>query len=429
LALSDNKNFDTKMLTGDKTKTDGKKIYDAIETYLTKVEVSPDVKRDAVLAQFSLLKTNTKLNEIDRRLGKTPLRYFAEYIADNILNQVIKNSPEDVLGRFYGEFIKYSGGDGQSLGIVLTPRHITDLFCDLVDIKPDDILFDPCCGTGGFLIAGMHRMVEQAKDKNQEKNIKRDQIHGVEVKPNMFAIATTNMILRGDGKSNLESADFLEQSTEDFKKKKFTVGFMNPPYSQAKSKDTAHLSEINFIRHLLDSMENKGRVVVIVPQSTMVGKTKEDQKVKELILKQHTLEGVITLNKETFYRVGTNPCIAVFTAGIQHPKDKFVKFINYDDDGYVIKKHIGLSRTERAVAQHQKLMDVWRNGGDAETKFMVKSKIEAEDEWLHSFYYFNDEIPTAADFEKTMADYLTFEFNMITHGRGYLFGMEGGKNE
>ena len=51
----------------------------------------------------------------------------------------------------------------------------------------------------------------------------------------------------------------------------------------------------------------------------------------------------------------------------------------------------------------------------------IAGTIEADDEWLHSFYYFNEEIPSEEDFEKTMADYLTFEFNMITHGRGYLF--------
>ncbi|MDR1207065.1 MAG: SAM-dependent methyltransferase [Rickettsiales bacterium] len=425
LALSDEKNFKIADLTGDATRTDGDKIYSAVEAYLEKVKVSPRVKKDKVLAQFIIVKTNTKLNEIDKRLGETPLKYFTKYINDNVLHQVVKNSPEDVLGRFYGEFIKYSGGDGKGLGVVLTPRHITELFCDLADVKPDDIVFDPCCGTGGFLIAAMHRMLSAVKSDKDKLHIKQEQIFGVEIRPDMFAIATTNMILRGDGKSNLEAADFLEIRTSELKENHFTVGFMNPPYSQAKTKDTAHLSEINFIEHLLDSMQKNARVVVIVPQSTMVGKTKEDKAIKESILNHHTLEGVITLNKETFYRVGTNPCIAVFTAGVPHNPNKFVKFINYEDDGYAVNKHIGLVRTERATERHQKLMDVWRNGGDDETKFMVKAKnITADDEWLHSFYYFNDEIPTAADFEKTMADYLTFEFNMITHGRGYLFGME-----
>ena len=67
----------------------------------------------------------------------------------------MSNGREDYLGRFYGEFVSYSGGDGQALGVVLTPRHITELFCELVDLKPTDVIFDPCCGTGGFLISGI----------------------------------------------------------------------------------------------------------------------------------------------------------------------------------------------------------------------------------------------------------------------------------
>jgi hypothetical protein len=67
------------------------------------------------------------------------------------------------------------------------------------------------------------------------------------------------------------------------------------------------------------------------------------------------------------------------------------------------------------------LLDCWLHGKPAETRFMVQTTIEASDEWLHSFYYFNDEIPTEADFEKTIADYLTFEFSMIMQGREYLF--------
>ncbi|MDR0942023.1 MAG: N-6 DNA methylase [Holosporales bacterium] len=281
------------------------------------------------------------------------------------------------------------------------------------------------CGTGGFLIAGMRRMLGLAKDDEQQKqDIKKNRIHGIEIRPDMFAIATTNMILRGDGKSNLELADFLKYPLEKLKEKKFTVGFINPPYSQAKTKNTSHLSEINFIERLLDSMSEKGRVVAIVPQSTMVGKTKKDKEVKESILKRHTLKGVITLNKNTFYHVGTNPCIVVFEAGVPHDEEKLTKFINFEDDGFVVKKHIGLVQTERADEQRKKLINVWRNDHDADSEFMVKAKIKPDDEWLHSFYYFNDEPPTEADFEKTMADYLTFEFNMIMRGRGYLFGIE-----
>ena len=419
LALREDDNI-ADQLKGDTLKTDGNIIFDALSTHMTRVEVKPETKKEQVLAQFDIIKNRTLLNQIDERLEKTPLKYFTEFLQKNVYASVVANSTEDVLGRFYGEFIRYSGGDGQTLGVVLTPSHITEIFCDLVDLKPSDIVFDPCCGTGGFLVAAMHKMLEQAKPEEVE-TIKRDRIHGIEIREDMFSIATTNMILRGDGKSNLIKNDFLKRDTKSMRANNYSVGFMNPPYSQAKGKDTAHLSEIHFIEHLLDGLADNGRCVIIVPQSTMVGKTSEDKKVKKRILTKHTLEGVITLNKETFYGVGTNPCIAIFTAHKPHSEKKFCKFINYEDDGFTVRKHIGLVETERAKERKAHLLNCWLHDAPAETKFMVKTTIEPEDEWLHSFYYFNDEIPKAEDFENTIADYLTFEFNMIMQGRSYLF--------
>jgi len=424
LALKDD-SFIIESLTGDTLKTDGQKIYDALSTYMTRVKVQPETKKERILNQFTIIKDRPLLNTIDERLQKTPLKYFTEYINNNILKSVLFNSTQDVLGRFYGEFIRYSGGDGQTLGVVLTPHHITQLFCDLIDIQPTDIVFDPCCGTGGFLIAAMHNMIEKAPEMRE--TITKDLIHGIEIREDMFSIATTNMILRGDGKSNLICADFLKRSVSELRQKKYSVGLMNPPYSQAKGKDTSHLSEIRFIKHLLDGLADGGRCVVIVPQSTMVGKTKEDKLVKHEILKKHTLEGVITLNKETFYRIGTNPCIAVFTAHKPHSKEKHCKFINFEDDGFAINKHIGLVETERAKERKAHLISCWCWDAPAESKFMVKTTIEPEDEWLHSFFYFNDEIPSDDELEMAMADFLTFEFGMITHGKGYLFGLEVNK--
>lgn len=125
----------------------------------------------------------------------------------------------------------------------------------------------------------------------------------------------------------------------------------------------------------------------------------------------------------TFYGVGTNPCIGIFTAGIPHSKTKKAKFINFENDGFIVSKHIGLIDDGSAKDKKQHLLDVWNDEIEAPTKFCVETTLEDTDEWLHSFYYFNDEIPSDEDFEKTIADYLTFEVNMITHGRGYLFGL------
>lgn len=415
------KNFSIDNLNGDSVSTDGNKIYEAIEKNLKRANVTPDTKRDKLLSQFSVIKDTAKINEIDMRLGKTPLKHYTEFLYKSIYKSIrYLRSAEDYLGRFYGEFMSYSGGDGQTLGIVLTPKHITELFCDLAELKPSDKIIDPCCGTAGFLIAAMHHMLQQTDDDTKKRSIRRDQLFGIESQPYMFTIATTNMILRGDGKSNLQNLDFLKQNPAQLQLKGCTVGMMNPPYSQG-TKNAPNEYEISFTEHLLDSLVEGGRCIVIIPQSAVTGKTTEEKNIKKNILKKHTLEGVITLNTDTFYRVGTNPCIAIFTAGIPHSVNHVCKFINFEDDGYKVTKHIGLEETPSAKDKKQHLLDVWFGRSEAETKFCVETTVQADDEWLHAFYYFNDEIPSEADFEKTMADYLTFEFNMITHGRGYLF--------
>lgn len=420
----DFKNFSLDNLNGDDLVTDGDKIYKAIQDNLNRAQVQPEVKKDKLLSQFSVIKDTKVINEINENLGKTPLKHYAEFIDKHIYHNIkYIQSAEDYLGRFYGEFMSYSGGDGQTLGIVLTPKHIVELFCDLANLKPQDKVFDPCCGTGGFLIAAMHHMLQQADSDAQKRKIKKEQLYGIELQPYMFTIATTNMILRGDGKSNLEQEDFIKQNPAQLQLKGCNVGMMNPPYSQG-SKTNPNLYEIAFTEQLLDSIVEDGKAIVIVPQSSMTGKSKEEQAIKTNILKNHTLEGVITLNKNTFYGVGTNPCIAIFTTGVPHNKDKIVKFINFENDGFEVQKHIGLVETPYAKDKKSHLLDVWFDRIEAENKFCVKTTIEAEDEWLHSFYYFNDEIPSEVDFEKTIADYLTFEVNMITHGRGYLFGLK-----
>lgn len=420
-------NFSINNLIGDTINTDGQKIYTAIDANLQRSKVAPEVKKDKILSQFSLIKDTMILNEVDETLNKTPLKYYTEFLFEKLYKTIkYSSSAEDYLGRFYGEFMSYSGGDGQTLGIVLTPKHITELFCDLAELKYNDIVLDPCCGTGGFLIAAMHNMLEKAPDEHAKKEIKARQLHGIESQPYMFTIATTNMILRGDGKSNLINENFFRVKSSKLQLKGSTVGMLNPPYSQG-SKQNPGLYELSFVEHLLDSLTEGSKCVVIIPQGSVTGKTNEEKIYKENILKNHTLEGVITLNKNTFYKVGVMPCIAIFTAGEKHPADKECKFINFENDGYVIAPHIGLVETESAKDKKQHLLDVWFNKIEAENKFCVKTKIDAKDEWLHSFYFFNEELPTYQDFEQTVNDYLSFEFSMIANNKGYLF--EGEENE
>lgn len=429
LREAESRNFSIEELTGDDVSTDGQKIYGAIQSNLTRSKVAPEVKKDKILSQFSIFKDSVRLNEVNKNLGKTPLKHFAEFLNDRIYKSIkYSSTSEDYLGRFYGEFMSYSGGDGQTLGIVLTPKHITDLFCDLVDIKFDDVVLDPCAGTAGFLVAAMHHMLAKTESEFERKKIRQERLHGIEDQEYMFTIATTNMILRGDGKSNLINGDFLKENPSKIQLKQASVGMMNPPYSQG-SKSNPSLYEISFTEHLLDSMTAGGRVIVIIPQSSVTGKTNEEQAIKSNILKKHTLEGVITLNKDTFYGVGTMPCIAIFTAGERHPVDRLCKFIDFRSDGYKVSPHIGLIETEQAKDRKQHLLDVWFNRIEADSRFCVNTTVEPDDEWLHSFYYFNDDVPTDDEFERTIGDYLSFEFSMIMQNRGYLFDLPESEKE
>ena len=494
LALDEIKSgsFSIDSLTGDDIDTDGDKIYEAIKKRLKRSNVGPDAKRDKLMSEFAIIRTSARLNTVDDTLGKTPLKYYAEFLKERVFDYIKgRSSSEDFIGRFYGEFMSYSGGDGQTLGIVLTPAHICELFCDLLDVQPNDIVLDPCCGTAGFLVAAMHHMVSATDSESTKKNIRKKQLHGYEIQSNMFAIACTNMILRDDGNSHIWCQDFLKQNAAQVQLKGSTVGMMiiwsdvadkmrgvkvpvsprratltplilpafngnqaalsrnpkiasrmdrraagsgvrhwkrkaslqikyNPPYSQGTKKDPSQY-ELSFVEHLLDSLTPGARAAVIVPQSSMTGKTKDEKKFKESIMKHHTLEGVITCNTDTFYGVGTNPVIAIFTAHEPHPVDKICKFIDFRDDGYEVRAHVGLVEGDSAKDKKQHLLDVWFGRIEAPSKFCVESTSQADDEWLHSFYYFNDEIPTETDFEKAIGDYLSFEFSMVMQNREYLF--------
>lgn len=415
--------FSIDSLTGDQTPgmRDGDKLMNAIKGRLTRSNVGPDAKKDKLLSEFSIIQTSFRLNEKNDTLGKTPLKYYTEFLNEKVFKSIkYQKTSEDFIGRFYGEFMSYSGGDGQTLGIILTPRHITDLMCDLVNVGPDDVVLDPTCGTAGFLISAMHRMLSMADSDQQRRNIKKKQLHGFELQSNMFAVACANMILRRDGNSNLECCDFLAKNPAQVQMKGATVGLMNPPYSQGTKADPSQY-ELSFTEHLLDSLTVGARAAVIVPQSSMTGKSKAEQAFKASIMKHHTLEGVITCNTDTFYGVGVNPVIAVFTAGEPHDPDKVCKFIDFRDDGYEVRAHVGLVEGDSAKDKKQHLLDVWNGRIEAPSKFCVESTVKPEDEWLHSFYYFNDEIPTDADFEKSIGDYLTFEFSMVMQNREYLF--------
>lgn len=415
--------------------TDGEKVYRAAKEYLEsdEADLKPKQKIGALLDQFAFIKTHVLLNRPNRDLGNiTPMRRFTEVLDKDVLHAVSDptRSAFDTLGSFYGEFVKYGGSDGNALGIVLTPHHVTELMAELIDVDADDYVIDPCAGTAAFLIASMRRMFADADRRfgrdpislNKKRDaIRAKQLHGVELQDKLFAIGTTNMILRGDGKANFQRHSIFDLDRDDLRGDHgFTKVLINPPYSQSKNKETRHLSELSFMYRALDLLDHKGRMAAIVPQSAMVGKNKEDRAIKAKIMKEHTLDAVITMNPDTFYGVGVHTVIALFTAGVPHPQDKKVAFINFKEDGYKVRQHLGLMGDGNEKSRRKHLLSVLNDGAPDDTSFIVRSEVTATDEWQHSYFYFNDQPPTYDDFLKTVANYVSWQVDMHAHGMGDL---------
>lgn len=435
-------------LIGDKRNgyRDGEKVYRAAQEYLEsdEADLGPKQKIGIMLDRFKFIQRHVLLNGRNPDLGKTPLRQFVETL-DRDVFKVVSNptySAFDVLGNFYGEFVKYGGSDGNSLGIVLTPHHITDLMAELLDVNCDDVVLDPTAGSAAFLIAAMRRMFHDAELRfagdplaleKKLNEVKRFQLHGVELQEKLFAVGTTNMILRGDGKANFQRNSIFDVDFEGFfpydperpgRLEGFTKVLMNPPYSQSKDKTTRHLSELSFIDYALGLLEVRGRLAAIVPQSAMVGKTREDKALKAAIMKKHTLDAVLTMNPDTFHGVGTHAVIALFTAGVPHPEEKKTAFIDFKDDGYKVRQHVGLADDGRAEDRRKHLLSVLDDGVPDDTHFIVRTEVTPTDEWQHSYFYFNDQPPTEDEFLQTVADYLTWQVAVHTSGKGALITPE-----
>lgn len=310
----------------------------------------------------------------------------------------------DVVGQFYGEFLKYAGGDKKGLGIVLTPRHITDLFARVANVTKQSKVLDICCGTGGFLISAMFQMMQDAKGKREENAIKSKGLIGIEQQPKMFALAASNMILRGDGKANLFQGDCFDSAlTAEVTKRKCDVGMINPPYSQ---KD-ANLRELVFVRQMLNCLVKRGMGIAIVPMACAIS----PHPLRDELLTSHTLEAVMSMPSDLFYPVGVVPCIMVFTAHIPHKKSgKRTWFGYWKMDGFKKVRHMGRADpNDEWPAIRDGWIRAYRNC-ESIPGLSISESVGPEDEWCAEAYMETSyESLSSKDFRDTLRDYMSFE--------------------
>ena len=319
------------------------------------------------------------------------------------------DSTIDALGVFYHEFIKYSGGDGSGLGIVLTPQHLTEFMCNLAGVNKNSRVVDICCGSGSFLVTAMSMMFRDANPEEVER-IREDGLYGVEFDDELYTLAVANMIIRKDGKSNIEHGDcFKPEIVRKLKSKNINIGLINPPYSQDD------VVELEFVEHLLDILAVNGTGVVVVPMSCAIGTKFKD--VRKRLFQKHTLDAVFSMPDDIFYPTGTNVCVMVWKAHCPHDSNRETFFGYCKDDGFVKRKKLGrVDAYDKWSTIEERWLNLYRYK-DVEDGLSARHKVTDEDEWLCEAYMKTDYSKLGQDdFQQTVNDYLAY---LIRSGEVY----------
>lgn len=330
---------------------------------------------------------------------------FIDYLYKNV-HPLIKmdDAGVDVLGKFYTEFIRYAGSS-QKQGLVLTPFHVTDLFCDLANITDSTIIYDPCCGSGSFLISAMKRMINLADSNNSKKeSIRSTQLVGVERRPDMFSYACTNMMFRGDGKSNIHNGDCFNLEQTIINEHSPDVVFLNPPY------DVGNAGQMEFIEHGLRVVGNKkGLVVAIVQISCAIKNEKNLNSIKERLLTNHTLKAVVSMPNDLFYPVGVPTCIMVWEANVPN-NDNETWFGYLKDDGFEKRKHRGrLDLKKRWETIKSEFLKLYKNRKEV-SGISTQKLVNASDEWIAEAYLETDYSKLSKDlFCNKIMDFISFK--------------------
>lgn len=380
----------------------------AIKKELDKADI-PQAKKDTMLQPYTTIAVHPNLGKPDSKTVKEyPDGVFKEIISRicvNVWPYINVYHDFDVVGQFYGEFLKYTAGDKKTLGIVLTPRHVAELFSLIANVGPESKVLDICAGTGGFLISAMQHMLKKAVTEEERTDIKKNRLIGIENNPKMFALAASNMILRGDGKANLHQASCFDDAViKAVKKMKPNVGMLNPPYAQSKS--DAELHELYFVKQMLDCLQPGSIGITIVPMSCAIS----PNPVRDELMKYHTLDAVMSMPQELFYPVGVVTCIMVWIAGVPHAiSNKKTWFGYWRDDGFVKTKHLGrIDLYNQWSTIRDRWVEMYRNR-EVHAGESVMQAVTAADEWCAEAYMETDYNKlTQADFERVVRNYAIY---------------------
>ncbi|MBR3863551.1 MAG: N-6 DNA methylase [Clostridia bacterium] len=405
--------------------TDGDIMIRKIEAFLGAKKLPKD-KKDLIVRTLKNTLTTDNINKPTN--GESQLKRVFIKIIDDLGIYYKIGLTTDFTGKLFNEMYSWLGFSQDQLNdVVLTPSYVSTLLCRLARVDMDSYVWDFATGSAGLLVAAMNEMLIDAKEKIQSPeelalksaHIKANQLLGLEILSNVYMLAVLNMILMGDGSSNILNKDSLTfnghygfgKTNEKFPATAFVL---NPPYS-------APGNGMVFVEKAL-SMMNKGFAAIIIQNSAGSGKATEFNK---RILKRNTLIASIKMPIDLFVgKSSVQTYVYVFRVGEAHQKDDIVKFIDFSNDGYTRtnrkKASKNLFDSDRAKERYQEVVDLVRYGKSKLKIFTEKEYYEGTinpesgADWNQTAPI--DTKPTLEDFKKTVSDYLAWEVSTLLKG-------------
>ena len=402
---------------------DGDIIVRKIEAFLAEKQL-PREKKDLIVRTLQNTLTTENINKVEN--GESQLKRVFTKIVDDLGIYYKIGLTTDFTGKLFNEMYGWLGFSQDKLNdVVLTPAYVARLLVKLARINKDSYVWDFATGSAGLLVAAMNEMLIDAKNNitspdelhQKEIKLKAEQLLGLEILSSVYMLAILNMILMGDGSSNILNKDSLKDFDGNYSfgvnNNKFPADafILNPPYS-------ASGNGMSFVEKAL-SMMNKGYAAIIIQNSAGSGKAKEYNK---KILEKNTLLASIKMPIDLFVgKSSVQTYIYVFKVNEKHHKDDIVKFIDFSNDGYTRtnrkKASNNLRDTDRAKERYEELVNLVRFGKNKLNIFTEQQYHESTIDPLSGSDWNQmapvDTKPTIADFKKTVADYLAWEVSNI----------------
>ena len=402
---------------------DGDIILRKIDAFLKEKNLPKD-KKDLIVRTLQNTLTTDNINKPVN--GESQLKRVFTKIVDDLGIYYKIGLTTDFTGKLFNEMYSWLGFTQDKLNdVVLTPSYVATLLVRLARVDKDSFVWDFATGSAGLLVAAMNEMLADAKAKlkspddfaRKEAEIKAGQLLGLEVLSNIYMLAILNMILMGDGSSNILNRDSLNDFDGHYgfgkmdEKFPATAFVLNPPYS-------APGNGLVFVEKAL-SMMQKGYAAIIIQNSAGSGKAAEFNK---RILTRSTLLASIKMPLDLFIgKSSVQTQIYVFRVGEAHKKDDTVKFIDFSNDGYKRtdrkKASVNLRDLGDAKARYAELVNLVRFGKRKLKIFTEKEYYEGTidpangSDWNQTAPI--DTRPTLSDFKKTVSDYLAWEVSNL----------------